>query len=246
MTINDEGAANPARQRWPIVCLHGTGDNAHHWDRLIACLPEHPNIALDLPGHGANIDRPGPAEMGIVDYADHVRAELTRRGLKDVCLVGHSLGSAIALRLAVDHPSLVRRLVLVGAGARLRVLPALLEVARTNPAATMRELVDMGFAPRHQDEAKRYYESLLPVAPGVVRRDLIACDRFDMMEELGHISQTALLVTGEEDRLTPPKYARYLQEHLAAAQLRLLPGAGHYAAVEAPDAVADTIGRWLA
>jgi pimeloyl-ACP methyl ester carboxylesterase len=246
MITEGEGAAKPVRQRRTVVCLHGTGDNAHHWDRLIACLPEHPIVALDLPGHGANVDRPGPAEMDVVDYADYVRAELTRRGLKDVCLVGHSLGSAIALRLAVDHPSLVRRLVLVGAGARLRVLPALLETARTNPAAAMRELVDMGFAPRHQDEAKRYYDSLLPVAPGVVRRDLSACDRFDMMEELGHIAQTALLITGVEDRLTPPKYARYLQEHLAAAQLGLLPGAGHYVAVEAPDAVANAIGRWLA
>ncbi len=245
MMIHGEGAANTARQRYPIVCLHGTGDSARHWDRLIACLPQYSILALDLPGHGANIDRPGPAEMSVGDYADHVRAELTRRGLKDVCLVGHSLGSAIALRLAVDHPSLVRRLVLVGGGARLRVLPALLESAGRNPAATMRELVEMGFATRHQDEAKRYYESLLPVAPGVVRRDLTACDRFDMMPELGHIWQTALLVTGEEDRLTPVKYARYLEEHLAAAKLQVLPDAGHYAAIEAPGALAETLARWL-
>ncbi len=246
MITDGEGTSKSAQQRRPVVCLHGTGDNAHHWDRLIARLPEHSVVALDLPGHGANIDRPGPAEMGVVDYANYVRAELTRRSLKDVCLVGHSLGSAVALRLAVDHPSLVRRLVLIGAGARLRVLPSLLDAAKTNPAATMREMVDMGFAQRHHDEAKRYYDALLPVAPGIIRRDLTACDRFDIMEELGHISQAALLITGEEDRLTPPKYAHYLQEHLASAQLRLLPGAGHYVAVEAPDALAEELGRWLA
>src|SRR5689334_3692195 len=115
MSTDAEGAAYPARQRRPVVCLHGTGDNAHHWDRLIARMPAYPVVALDLPGHGANLDRPGPAEMGVIDYADYARAELTRRGLKDVCLIGHSLGSAVAMRLAVDHPSLVRRLVLVGA-----------------------------------------------------------------------------------------------------------------------------------
>jgi len=246
MSTDAEGAANPARQRRPVVCLHGTGDNAHHWDRLIARMPAYPVVALDLPGHGANLDRPGPAEMGVIDYADYVRAELTRRGLKDVCLVGHSLGSAVAMRLAVDHPSLVRRLVLVGAGARLRVLPALLDTAKTNPAAAIRELVDMGFAQRHHDEAKRYYDALAPVAPGVIRRDLIACDRFDMMEELGHISQRALIITGEEDRLTPPKYARFLREKLASAQLQVLPGAGHYVAIEAPEALAEAICSWLA
>jgi pimeloyl-ACP methyl ester carboxylesterase len=246
MSTDSEVAARPARQRQPVVCLHGSGDSSRHWDRLVACLPEYQIVALDLPGHGASIERPGPAEMGVGDYADYLRAEMTRSGLKDVCLVGHSLGSAIALRLAVDHPSLVRRLVLVGGGARLRVLPALLEAARTHPAEALRQLVTTGFAPSHQDAAKRYYASLPPVAPGVVYRDLAACDRFDMMEELGHIAQPALLVTGEEDRLTPPKYARFLQEHLAAAQSRLLPGCGHYVAVEAPEALADALRRWLA
>ena len=76
-------------------------------------------------------------------------------------------------------------------------------------------------------------------------RDLAACDGFDMMSELGHIAQPTLIVTGEEDRLTPPKYARFLAEHLDNAQLALLPNAGHYAQLEAPGAIADAIRAWL-
>jgi pimeloyl-ACP methyl ester carboxylesterase len=228
-----------------IVFLHGSGDNAHVWDAVIACLPQYTAIALDLPGHGALIDRPGPAGMAIEDYAGTVRAELTRRGLSHVCLVGHSLGSAIALRMALDYPALVSRLVLVGAGARLRVLPDLLAQARTDPEAAKKTLVELAFAPAHQQQAEVFAGEVAPTAPGMLYRDLAACDAFDMMSELGRIAQPTLVVTGEEDRLTPPKYARFLAEHLDNARLVLLPNAGHYVQIEAPEATADAIRAWL-
>ncbi|MBF6592456.1 MAG: alpha/beta fold hydrolase, partial [Ktedonobacterales bacterium] len=116
-----EAARSEATESAPaLVFVHGSGDNARVWDETLQRLPGYTTVALDLPGHGTLVERPGPAHMSVADYADAVRAELTRRGLKSVCLVGHSLGSAIALRLAVEHPALVRRLALAGAGARLR------------------------------------------------------------------------------------------------------------------------------
>lgn len=228
-----------------IVFVHGSGDSARAWDAVIERLPEFHCVALDLPGHGALAERPGPAEMSVADYADRVRAELARRELSGICLVGHSLGSAIALRLAVDHPSLVRRLVLVGAGARLRVLPALLDEASTNSTSVMETLTRMGFAPGHEAAAAAYHSAQLPVAQGAVRRDLAACDRFDMMADLGRVAQPTLIVVGEQDRLTPPKYAAYLHDHLARATLVTIPDAGHYVYVEAPDAVAGALRAFL-
>lgn len=227
-----------------FVFIHGSGDNAHVWDAVIAALPQYTALALDLPGHGALIDRPGPATMSIEDYTGVVRAELTRRGLEHICLVGHSLGSAIALRMAVDYPALVSRLVVIGAGARLRVLPELLTQTQTDPAAKAR-LIEWAFAPAHQQQARAFAGQLAPTAPGILHRDLAACNAFDMMSELGHIAQPTLVITGEEDRLTPPKYAHYLAEHLDNARLVLLPNVGHYAHIEAPEAIADAIRAWL-
>jgi pimeloyl-ACP methyl ester carboxylesterase len=145
----------------------------------------------------------------------------------------------------VDYPALVSRLALVGAGARLRVLPALLEQARTDPEAGKSELVELGFAPGHQQQAREFNKHLPPIAAGTLHRDLAACNSFDMMDELGHIAQPTLVLTGEEDRLTPPKYARFLAERLDNARLALLPGVGHYAQLEAPAAIADAIRAWL-
>jgi pimeloyl-ACP methyl ester carboxylesterase len=213
---------------------------------VIAALPEHRCVALDLPGHGALRERPGPDQMSVSDYADVVRAELARRGLDGVCLIGHSLGGAIALRLAVDHPSLVSKLVLVGTGARLRVLPAVLAGARATPEQIWPEVVRAAFAPGHAAQAQAFHETQLTFAPGVLHRDLAACDRFDMMAELGRVSQPALIIVGEQDASTPVKYSAYLRDHLADAQLVIVPGTGHYVLVEAPEVVAGAMRAWLA
>jgi pimeloyl-ACP methyl ester carboxylesterase len=76
-------------------------------------------------------------------------------------------------------------------------------------------------------------------------RDLAACDAFDMMADLSRIDQPAIVITGDQDQLTPPKYAQYLQEHMPHATLVLIPDAGHYVAYEQPDAVAEALNVWL-
>lgn len=243
MTDSRRDALSAAVQT--IVFVHGSGDSARTWDAVIERLPECTCVALDLPGHGALIERPGPPEMSVADYADYVRAELARRELSGVCVVGHSLGGAIALRLAVDHPSVVHRLALVGSGARLRVLPALLEEARTSPATIMRTLMPLGFAPGNEALAAAYERALAPAAAGMAYRDLAACDRFDMMGDVGRVAQPTLLVVGEHDRLTPPKYAAFLRDRLEHAMLVTVPGAGHYVQIEAPDAVAGALRTFL-
>lgn len=235
--------------RTPLVFVHGSGDSAQTWRPLIARLSGCDSLALNLPGHGDRLDRPGPPAMSVGDYADAMRTALARRELAGVTLVGHSLGGAIALYMALEYPALIGRIVLIGTGARLRVLPAILEGAKssvpTEVAQAHRELIRSGFAPEHEAQAEAYIAAMEPLAAGAFGRDLTACDAFDMMADLGRIEQPALVVTGAADRLTPPKYATYLRDHLENARLALIPGAGHYVQIEAPDAVAAAIREWL-
>ncbi len=85
-----------------------------------------------------------------------------------------------------------------------------------------------------------------PTAPGVLYRDLAACDRFDVMADVGRIAAPTLLIVGAGDLMTPPKYAEFLRGQLANSALAIIPDAGHYAQVEQPQAVADALRRWLA
>src|SRR5690242_3305041 len=97
----------PDESGTPLVFVHGSGDSAKSWALVIAALPDIPCVTLDLPGHGALVEQPGPSVMSVGDYAAFVRAEIERRGLIGACVVGHSLGGAIALQLALDAPDLV-------------------------------------------------------------------------------------------------------------------------------------------
>jgi pimeloyl-ACP methyl ester carboxylesterase len=237
------GGNNP---QTPLVFVHGSGDSAKIWAHVIEALPDIPCVALDLPGHGAWIDQPAPDAPSVADYAAYVRAEIERRGLAGARVVGHSLGGATALQLALDAPDVMSGIALVGTGARLRVLPDLLAAAREQQTAALNRLAGFGFAPGHEQARERYLREQEPVAPGALYRDLAACDAFDCRDELGRVTCPALIVVGTEDRLTPPKYATYLRDHLAQATLVEIPGAGHYLTYEAPEELAAALRDWRA
>jgi pimeloyl-ACP methyl ester carboxylesterase len=183
--------------------------------------------------------------MSVADYGGWVEQELVRGGHGEVCMAGHSLGGAIALYMALASPSLVGSLALIGTGARLRVAPQLLEAARTDPKEAIRMLSELSFAPGHAEQAERYLEQADTAAPGVLWRDLAACNDFDLMPDLARITQPAIIITGEQDRLTPPKYGLFLQEHLPHATLAVIPDAGHRVPIEQPGAVAEALSVWL-
>lgn len=233
-----EGAVPPL----PLVLLHGSGDSARCWDDVRQRLRIAPTriLALDLPGHGARTDEPLPPPR-VAAYAAWVRDQIRDARITHAVLAGHSLGSAISLRLALDEPDLIAHAVLIGAGARLRVVPALLQLARTEPARAMAQLVDLGHAPAHADLARAYLAALALTAPGALANDLAACDGFDVMSELDALRMPCTILAGEDDRLTPPKYAHYLAERIARAHLHIILGAGHYPMHEAPDKVAQAV-----
>jgi pimeloyl-ACP methyl ester carboxylesterase len=230
----------------PLVFVHGSGDSAKSWARVITALPDIPCVALDLPGHGALIEQSWLDAPSVGDYAAFVRAEIERRGLIGARVVGHSLGGAVALQLALDAPDHVSGVALVGTGARLRVLPDLLTAAQADQMATLPQLAGFGFAPGQEEARERFLRELEPVAPGALYRDLAACDAFDCRDQLDRIACPALIAVGTEDRLTPPKYAVYLRDHLLHPTLLEIAGAGHYLPHEAPGELAIALLDWRA
>ncbi|MFO3797218.1 MAG: alpha/beta fold hydrolase, partial [Anaerolineales bacterium] len=129
-----------------LVLIHGAGGSRLSWPPALRRMPEVAVYTLDLPGHGRSA--PPPLE-NIADYAAAIASFMDAMHLPPSVLVGHSMGSAIALTLALEHPAQVRGLVLIGSGARLRVHPSLLEWTAqesTLPQA-IQTLLEWGFSP---------------------------------------------------------------------------------------------------
>lgn len=234
----------------PIVFIHGSGDSTRIWrlqvEQLGSANEAYAVYAVDLPGHGQRPDTL-PVEATVHDYAEAAYGIIQNElRLSTPIIVGHSLGGAIALTLALEHGSALGGLILIGTGARLRVLPSSLEAARTMPQEARNQLVRMGFT---RDAAATLPEVVIgeQVIPpsNTLYRDLAACNVFDCMSRLHEIALPTLIICGADDSATPVKYSQYLHDHIAGSTLRIIANAGHYVFREQPEAVNQAMEEWL-
>ncbi len=225
------GTGTPA-----VVAVHGAGGTHQHWGLQLQALGETTHmIALDLPGHGRS---PGPGCRRIADYSQILVAALDALGLEQAVLAGHSMGGAIALWTALTAPERVAGLALIGTGARLRVLPALIEGFVDDPAAAVRLIVARAYSNAAAPELRAAGEAAFrQTDPAVFHEDLLGCHVFDALEQVQAIRCPTLLLCGTEDQLTPPRFSEYLHEQIAGSTLVLVPGAGHMVLIEQPEAV---------
>lgn len=234
-----------SRKPLPVVLVHGAGGNLLSWPPEVRRLPDFPIYALDLPGHGAS---PGQGEQSIPNYARRLLAWLEALLPAGAVVVGHSMGGAIAQVLAIHHPEMVRGLVLVGTGARLRVNPALLEMA-ADPSRFSRvveQITTWSFS-RASDPRLRELvgERMRAGDPRVLHGDFSACDTFDVRPHLGQIRAPTLVICGEDDKMTPLHLSRELAEKIGGARLSLVPRAGHMVMLEQAPTVSTTIHAFL-
>ncbi|BEQ13949.1 alpha/beta fold hydrolase [Desulfoferula mesophila] len=227
-----------------LLCVHGSGGRGAEFLPLLESLVGAANGAgIDLPGHG---DTPGPGRERVEDYVAWL-AERLEQGRRRPVVLGNSLGGAIALGLALERPELIGGIVLWGTGARLRVLPKILEGLAKDFQPTVAFLAQMAYAEVTDPQRKETGRwAMARTAPAVLLGDYTACDRFDVMERLGEIDLPCLVVCGDGDRLTPLKYSQYLTEHIKGARLAVIPGAGHLIHEEQPSAGAKVLAEFLA
>lgn len=201
--------------------------------------------ALDLPGHGQAGGRPDSTISG---YAESVLDWMRSEGIEPAVLVGHSMGAAIALVAALRVPRAVAGLVLLGASARLRVAPEILADS-ASPADFPRAVdtvTDWGFSPSAPEAlVKLARQRTLEAGHEAFHLDFQACDDFDVRQRLPEIKVPAIVIQGEDDRLTPLFLARELVEGLPDGALVSLADAGHMVMLEKPDQVAELLDEFM-
>src|SRR5580692_9504564 len=227
-----------------VVLLHGAGFDHTTWALHSRWFAHHGFgvLAPDLPAHGRSSGAPLST---IADMADWTAALLDAAGASKARLIGHSMGSLIALETAARHPDKVSGLSLIGTAATMTVGPDLLKAAEANDpdAIDMVSIWGLGFkaelggslAPglwMHQGAQR----ALQQTRPGVLYSDLNACNAYqNALTAAAQIKVPVTFVLGERDMMTPAKAGKALAAAMPHARTVVLPGAGHMMMIEQPD-----------
>ncbi len=247
---------NPAQPT--AVFIHGVLNDHSVWILQTRYLAHHGwnVLAIDLPGQSKS---EGPHPESVEQAAHTIIALLDAAGVSKAALIGHSLGSLIALQAAALAPERVSHLVLVGTAFPMRVSQALLDGALHTPMKAI-------------DMVNTFSHSMLAPPPSalgpgtwlyggskaLMRRVLAsntqanvfhlgfkACDSYALGEEaMAKVQCPTLFVLGQHDQMTPPKAAQSLirkAQHGQVVQLQT----GHSLMTEAPDAVLHALVEFL-
>jgi len=232
------------RSQPTVVLLHGAGFDHTAWALHSRWFAHHGYgvLAPDMPGHGRSCGAP---LRSIAEMADWTAALLEAAGVARAILVGHSMGSLVALETAARHPAKVSALGLIGTTATMNVGPDLLKAAEANDhaAVDMVSIWGLGFdaelggslAPGlwMHGGAQRVLERC---PPGVLFSDLSACNAYqDALAAASKITVPTTLVLGERDMMTPSRGGKALAAALPNSRIVVLPGAGHMMMAERPD-----------
>ncbi len=227
-----------------IIFIHGSGGNSHTWKNQLAKLDTIYNlIAIDLPSHDQSDNF---SELSLELYVDVVKNLVKTLKLKEVVLAGHSLGGAVIQSYYFKYPDEVSALILIGTGARLRVSPIILTSLQNNFQEFLEGLPIGAFYRRTSKEIiNEYMTETSKTDPQVTYRDFKICDEFDVMDKMSLIDVPSLIICGNEDRLTPPKYSKFFHEKLKISELIIIDKASHMVMLEKPEELNQAIKEFI-
>ncbi len=219
------------------ILIHGSGGDHRVWALQSARLEG--SVALDLPG------RPrGEAATGIEEMAGACAASIASVEGPRV-LVGHSLGGAAALEIAIRRPDLVDGVVVVSSAARLPVPDATVARARDDFAAERERLVEGSFADPSARMAAQARAALDACGPRTLAADYATCRSVELRGRLGAVRVPVLVMVGSDDPFTPPWMSEELARELPMARMVVIPGARHMPMAEFDMTVTQLIGAYL-
>jgi len=239
------------------VFIHGAAHDHSVWALQTRYFAHHGFgvLALDLPGHGRS---DGPALRDVASLADWVIAALDAAGAREALVIGHSMGSLIAMDAAARHPARVSKLALVATAVPMAVSDALLDAAREHEP----QAIDMVNQWSHSTIAakpsspapgfwlhgmnQRLMERVSARGEGqLFHTDFTACNAYaDGLERAAAVRCPVLVLCGRRDLMTPPKAARAVAAAMSKAGVQVDTvslDAGHALMAEQPDATLDAL-----
>jgi pimeloyl-ACP methyl ester carboxylesterase len=244
------GGAELAGDDPVVLLIHGAGNEGTVWQLQTRYIAYHRfrSVAVDQPGHGHS---EGETLGSVEEMADWIAEFVRAAGFGSVHVVGHSMGTFIALELASRYPDLTSSVILCGTATAMPVHPDLLDAAEHDLPAAAALMAAWGHAkPAHLGlnptpglwmigGARALVENS---RPGVLASDFRACMAYRNAEAAAVATACpATVVIGLGDKMTPPKGGRAVAAALASPTVVELADTGHTMMIENPKAVKRAI-----
>ena len=259
-----------------IVLIHGAGGQEIDWPRawrranaqaksmgltpsnqgviklFNAGLDDYSIYAVDLPGHGKS---EGKSKSSINEYSSDVIDFLDAMELENVCLVGHSMGAAIALNASLSQNSRISSVVAIGGASKMIVNDAILEGLQNTFETTVDNIVKYSWhkktgAIADSQQMATYFrekakQRILDAGSRTVYGDFLACSRFDLDERLEEILVPVLVIASDCDRMVPIHVSQEMARKLPHAKFVVLNDCGHFQHIEQTSKVAAELSNFL-
>ena len=227
----------------PIIFIHGAGGSTATWIMQLRQLSSDFHIvAIDLNGHGSTPDR---SESNTTESYLNDIEEVVRRYDRPV-IAGHSMGGMLSQLFALKFPELIKGMILIGTGAKLRVAQFIFDALENNFDAYVEGAGNFMF---HEGASEELIEAskkeIRKCKPMIAFRDFEACNEFDIMDKVSEISVPTLILVGNQDIMTPVKYSEYLHEKISNSTLYTIDNAGHSVMLEQAGILNAKITEWM-
>lgn len=241
-----------------LVLLHGIGANLYCWRTLIPRLNQKYSVlALDLPGFGQS-SKPLDGSYGLDDQVDRLRSFFAHLGIKQLYMIGNSMGGNIALWYAVRHPEQVLGTVVIAPATSPRLIPISAKnwLWLAGPMSLLTNRTAMKWAHRrtvskkHLVNRERVEETFKTYGgePAAIRSFLLATEAIRdrrLPQALKDIRGRVLILWGSRDRLVPRSVITELESALLKAESHVHMGGGHHLQEDEPEWVAEKIDAFL-
>ena len=228
----------------PVVCVHGLGGSSNTWTAMHPSLDAHRFIRIDLPGSGRS--KLPQEELSLALLVQCLQTICKRLGIAQAQWLGHSMGTIVLQHLAVAAPSLVKSMVLFGPlaeppEAAREIIRNRAEKIRSAGIQGLQEVTDALLITAVSEHTKRNN----PSAYAYVRESLMrqsplgyaaTCEVLSQARsaDIERISSPVLLVTGEEDKVSPPETVHALARRFTSGKSVVFTRCGHWTPIEKP------------
>ena len=259
-----------------IILIHGAGGQEIDWpmawrssnnqNRSMGLTPSNQGVtklfnaglenysiyAVDLPGHGKS---EGTIKSSIDEYSNFIIDFLDAMDIEHACLVGHSMGAAIALNASLSHHWRICSIVSIGGASKMIVNDAILEGLKNTFEPTVDSIVKYSWhkktgaiadsqlmAVYFREKAK---QRIIDAGSKTVYGDFLACSRFDLSQRLQEITIPVLVIASDGDRMVPLDVSWEMAKDIKESYFVSLKNCGHFQHIEQSGKVAGELVNFL-